>query len=164
MAETLHNFAAAVDNLISINRDAEQGFRAAADAVADPALKQMFVDLSGQRAGFAAELQDAVRKLGFEPSNPLGAAGTLHGVWIALKAAVMANKAHAALEEAERGEDQSLKTYRDALGMILQSDLRTVVEKQLAAIEEAHARIRTLRNQTAPPPATPPPVTPAGRT
>jgi len=156
MAESLHNFAAAVENLVSINRDAEQGFRAAADAVADPGLKQMFVDLSGQRAGFASELQDAVRKLGFEPTNPSGVAGTLHGVWMSLKSAVLANKAHAVLEETERGEDQSLKTYRDALGMILQSDLRTIVERQLAAIQESHARIRTLRDQTAPAPAVQP--------
>src|SRR5579884_3923623 len=151
MAETLHNFAAAIDKLISINRDAEQGFRAAADAVVDPVLKRMFVDLSGQRAGFASEIQDGVRQLGFEPTNPLGTAGTLHGFWISLKGAVLANKEHAVLEETERGEDQSINTYREALVLILQPELRAVVEKQFAAIQDSHARIRLLRDQTAPP-------------
>jgi uncharacterized protein (TIGR02284 family) len=155
MAETLHNFSAAVEKLISINRDAEQGFRAAADAVGDTELKRMFVQLSTQRAGFASEIQESVRKLGFEPANPLGTAGTLHGVWISLKGAFVNNKAHSALEEAESGEDQALNAYREALAVILQSDLRSVVERQLAAIQESHARIRTLRDQTAPPPPAP---------
>ncbi|HLJ48550.1 MAG TPA: PA2169 family four-helix-bundle protein [Bryobacteraceae bacterium] len=153
MAETLHDFSAAVENLIAINRDAEQGFRAAADSVGDTVLKRMFVELSGQRAGFASEIQDAVRKIGFEPTNPLGASGTLHGVWIAFKGKMLANKEHAALEEAERGEDQSLRTYREAMALILQPELLTLLERQLAAIQESHARIRAFRNQTAPVPA-----------
>ena len=152
MPETLHNFAGAIENLISINRDAEQGFRAAADAVTDPAMKRMFVDLSTQRAGFAAEIQESVRTLGFEPANPLGTAGTLHGIWISLKGAILANKEHAVLQETERGEDESLKTYRAAQAMILQPDLRGIVNRQFAAIQESHDRIRTMRDQTAPAP------------
>ncbi len=142
MAQMLRDFSSAVERLISINRDAEQGFRAAADAVADPALKRMFVDLSGQRAGFAAEIQEAVRKIGFEPPNPLGTAGTLHGVWISLKGSVLANKDHVVLEEAERGEDQSVKTYRETMAMILQPELRGVVDRQFAVhrgVARAHA-------------------------
>ena len=155
MAESLRNFAAAVEKLITTNRDAEQGFRAAADAVPDGPLKKMFVELSGQRAGFASEIQDAVRKVGFEPVNPLGAAGTLHGIWISLKGSVMANKAHVVLEEAERGEDLAIKTYQEALPFILQPELRSIVEKQFAAIQASHAHIRMMRDETAPPPAEP---------
>jgi uncharacterized protein (TIGR02284 family) len=158
MSTTLHDFSAAVENLISTNRDAEQGFRAAADAVGDPGMKRMFVDLSTQRVGFATELQDAVRKLGFEPSNPLGTGGTLHGVWISIKGAIMGNDAHNILEEAERGEDHAVHAYGSALSLILQPDLRGVVERQFAAIQESHQRIRTLRDQTAPPPETPEPA------
>ncbi len=154
MAETLRDFSAAVENLISINRDAEQGFRAAADSVGDPELKRMFVELSGQRAGFASEIQEGVRKIGFEPPNPLGSSGTLHGAWISLKGKLLANKEHAVLEETERGEDQSIRAYRDAMAMILDSELRTIVERQFAAIQESHVRIRSLRDQTAPVPAT----------
>jgi uncharacterized protein (TIGR02284 family) len=158
MTQTLHDFSAAVESLISVNRDAEQGFRAATDAVADPALKRMFVELSVQRANYASEIQDAVRELGFEPPNPLGAAGTLRGVWIAFKGAVLANKDHAALVEAERGEDQSVSTYRAGLAMILPSKLQDVVARQFAAIQASHDRIRSLRELTAPPPPTPEPV------
>jgi uncharacterized protein (TIGR02284 family) len=153
MSQTLHDFSAAVESIISVNRDSEQGFRAAADAVADPALKRMFVELSAQRASFASEIQDAIRKLGFEPPNPLGTTGTLHGVWISFKGAVLANKDHAALVEAERGEDQSVKAYQAGLAMILQSELQGLIGRQFAAIQTSHERIRTLRDLTAPPPA-----------
>jgi uncharacterized protein (TIGR02284 family) len=152
MSQTLHDFSAAVESIISVNRDSEQGFRAAADAVADPALKRMFIELSAQRASFASEIQDAIRKLGFEPPNPLGTTGTLHGVWITFKGAVLANKDHAALVEAERGEDQSVKAYQAGLAMILQSELQGLIGRQFAAIQTSHERIRTLRDQTAPPP------------
>ena len=155
MSQTLHDFSAAVESLISVNRDSEQGFRAATDAVADPALKRIFIELSAQRASFASEIQDAIRKLGFEPPNPLGTTGTLHGVWISFKGAVLANKDHAALVEAERGEDQAVKAYRAALAMILQSELQGVIGRQFAAIQTSHDRIRTLRDQTAPPPPVP---------
>jgi hypothetical protein len=33
MSQTLHNFSAAVESLISVNRDSEQGFRAATASV-----------------------------------------------------------------------------------------------------------------------------------
>jgi uncharacterized protein (TIGR02284 family) len=164
MSQTLHDFSAAVESLISVNRDSEQGFRAAADAVADPALKRMFVELSAQRANFASEIQDAIRKLGFEPPNPLGTSGTLHGVWISFKGAVLANKDHAALVEAERGEDQAVKVYRAALAMILQSELQGVIGRQFASIQTSHDRIRTLCDQTAPPPPAPAEQAPAETT
>lgn len=154
MADTLRDFSAAIQNLISINRDAEQGFRAAADAVTDPELKRMFVHLSHQRASFATEIQHSVRNLGFEPSNPLGAAGTLRGVWIAFKGAMLANKEHAVLVETERGEDQSIRAYREAQAFILQPDLRNVLDRQFVSVQESHARVRTLRDRTAPPPTT----------
>jgi len=141
MSEALQDFAAAVQNLISTNRDAEQGFRAAADAVPDTTLKRMFVELSSQRAGFAAEIQKAVRDIGFEPPDPLGTAGTVRGVWIAFKGAVLANKAHAALVEAERAEDNSLATYRAGLAMVLQPELRADCRAAIrgdTAIARAH--------------------------
>jgi len=158
MAEALQDFATVVQNVITVNRDAEQGYRAAADAVPDTTLKRMFVDLSTQRAGFATEIQKAVRDIGFEPPNPLGTAGTLRGVWIAFKGAVLANKAHAVLVEAERAEDDSLAAYRAGLSMVLHPELRAIVERQFAAIQESHLRIRTLRDQTAPPPPAPEPA------
>jgi uncharacterized protein (TIGR02284 family) len=153
MAETLRDFSAAVERLISINRDAEQGFRASADAIPDVTMKRLFVDLSAERAKFASEIQDGVRSIGFEPTNPLGTAGTLRGVWISLKGAILENKAHAIFEEAEAAEDQSLQVYKQAQSLILQPELRAIVDRQSLAIRQSHDKIRSIREQMAPAPS-----------
>ena len=85
MPGTLQDYAQAVHDVISSCRDAEQGFRGAAQAVNDPAMKEMFEQYSAQRAQFAAELQGAVKALGFEATDPQGLGGMLHASWISLK-------------------------------------------------------------------------------
>ena len=157
MAETLRDFSAAVDKLISVNRDAEQGFRASADAIPDFMMKRMFVELSDERGKFATEIREAVRGIGFEPTNPLGTAGTLQGIWISIKGAILENKAYAVLKEAELGEDLSMDVYRQAQSLILQPELRGIVDRQLAAIQQSHDKIRSIRDQMAPPSPAPAP-------
>src|SRR5207237_6123707 len=128
----------------AICRDAEQGFRGAADAVTDPMLKTMFEQYSLQRGAFANELQTAVTTMGFDPTHPSGVAGVLHGAWMTLKGALTGNSAHAILVEAERGEDWSVKTYRDALATEMPIELRPIVERQYNQVQEAHNHIKTL--------------------
>jgi len=45
------------------------------------------------------------------------------------------------------------------VAMIVKPELRAVAERQLAEIQESHARIKALRDQAAPPP----PATPGDR-
>ena len=116
MPGTLQDFAQAVHNVISICRDAEQGFRGAAQAANEPTMKEMFQQYSAQRAQFAVELQGAVKALGFEATDPQGLGGMMHASWISLKSMVTGHDVHGILVETERAEDWSLKTYRVALG------------------------------------------------
>jgi uncharacterized protein (TIGR02284 family) len=163
MPGTLQDYAAAITNVIAINRDAEQGFRAAADAVTDPMLKQLFEQVSAQRASFAADLQTAVKALGFDPTHPSGVAGVVHGAWMAIKGFVTGHSAHAILEETERGEDWSVKTYRDALATSLPIEIRSLVQQQYEQVLQSHNRIKALRDarasqeSTEPPNGAPPP-------
>jgi uncharacterized protein (TIGR02284 family) len=140
-AETLRDFSAAVDELISVNRDAEQGFRASADAIPGVTMKRMFVELSAERGKLAAAI--------LEPTNALGTAGTLHGVWISLKGAILENKAYAVLEKAGHGEDLAIEVYRQAQSLILQPELRGIVDRHLAAIQQSHDKMRHSRSDGA---------------
>lgn len=151
MPGTLQDYAQAVHDVISINRDAEQGFRGAAQAVNDPAVKQMFAQYAAQRAQFAVELQNAVRSLGFEAIDPQGLGGMLHASWMSLKGMLTGHDAHAILVEAEKGEDSALQTYRVALSKTLSREIAAIIERQFVEIEAAHDRIRALRDATAPP-------------
>jgi uncharacterized protein (TIGR02284 family) len=161
MPGTLQDFAQAVHNVISINRDAEQGFRGAAQAVNDPTIKQMFEQYSAQRAQFAVELQAAVRAMGFDATDPQGLGGMLHASWISLKGMVTGHDVHAILVETERAEDWSLQTYRAALGKTLPPEIASIVQRQVGEVQEAHDRIKTLRDSTAPPPDEPSPDKPS---
>jgi uncharacterized protein (TIGR02284 family) len=127
-------------------------------------MKEMFEQYSAQRGQFATELQDAVKGLGFETINPQGLGGVLYAAWINLKGLVTGNDVHAILVEAARGEDWSLKTYRTALGKTLPPEIAAIVQKQFELVQEAHDRIKSLRDATAPPPNDAPKQDPEPRT
>ena len=152
MPGTLQDYAQAVHNVISVCRDAEQGFRGAAQAVSEPTMKEMFQQYSAQRAQFASDLQTSEKALGFETINPQGLGGMLFASWISLKGLLTRHDVHALLVEAERGEDWSLKTYRAALGMTLPPEIGSIIQKQFEEVQKAHDRIKSLRDSTAPPP------------
>ncbi|HTW65443.1 MAG TPA: PA2169 family four-helix-bundle protein [Bryobacteraceae bacterium] len=160
MPGTLQDYAQAVHDVISVCRDAEQGFRGAAQAVNTPVIKQMFEEYSVQRAGFAGELQAAVKRLGFETINPQGMGGMLHASWMSLKGILTGHSVHAILVEAERGEDWSLKTYRVALAKTLPPEIASIMERQFEEVQKAHDRLANLCDATAPKPA---PASPATR-
>ena len=142
-------YVSAVNDVIAICKDAQQGFQGAANAVKDQKLKTLFQEYSNQRGAFASELQAAVRNLGDEPREPAGVPGALHRGWIALKGAVTGHSEHEILEETERGEDLSVKTYREALGKTLPDQILVIVQSQFEQVQEAHRHIRELRDQTA---------------
>lgn len=147
MAES-SEYISAVNGVIGICKDAEQGFQGAATAVKDPELKALFTELSRERAGFARELQALVESSGHAAAHPAGIAGTAHEAWIRLKGALTGHSAHQILEETERGEDLSLKRYREALSHALPDSLKTVIDRQYQAVQSAHNRIKLLRDRS----------------
>ena len=146
MPGTLQDFARAVHDVISTCRDAEQGFRGAAQAVNEPATKEIFQQYSAQRAQFAVELQGAVKALGFEPTDPQGLGGMMHASWISLKSMVTGHNVRGILVEAERAEDWSLKTYRVALGTTLRPEIRSIIQKQFEEVQAAMIALRACAN------------------
>ncbi len=148
MAEQATDYVSAVNGVIRICKDAEEGFRGAAGAVKDPALKSLFEKLSLQRANFVGELRSSVQATGKEPADPSGLAGTLHQGWIVLKGVLTGHNEHQILEETERGEDLSVKHYREALSAAMPAQLKAVVQRQYEEVQQAHDQIKTLRNQT----------------
>src|SRR5581483_1458305 len=146
MAASTKEFVSVLNDLIEVSKDGEQGFRESAQAIKDQQLRGLFENYSMQRGKFAAELQTEVTRIGGEPEKSGSAAGALHRGWINLKKAISGGSDHAILEEAERGEDAAVKSYREALTKDLPSDLQEIVRKQYAAVLEAHNSIRSLRD------------------
>lgn len=137
-----------LNDLIETCKDAEQGFRDAADAITRQDLRELFNEYARQRSQFASELQNQVIRLGGDPEKTGSVSGSFHRGWINLKAAITGKDEHAILSEAERGEDAAVKNYQEALAQDLPDDLRSVVEKQYRQVLDAHNRIRSLRDAT----------------
>ena len=149
MADKSNDYISAVNGVIAVCKDAEEGFRGAANAVKDANMKSVFDEYSRQRAEFANELRAAVKNAGGEPVESSGILGTLHHGWIALKGALTGHSEHQILEETERGEDFSLSRYRDALAHELPTERRPVLERQYQQVQSAHNRIKALRDSSA---------------
>ena len=137
-----------LNNLIETCRDGQNGFQTAAEGIRNSDLKTLFHTYAQQRAQFAGELQDEVRRLGGDPETSGSVAATLHRGWINIKSAVTGEDENAVISECERGEDAAVSNYRAALDADLPANVRALVERQFAHVKEAHDRIRSLERAT----------------
>jgi uncharacterized protein (TIGR02284 family) len=135
-----------LNNLIETCKDGQEGFQQAAEGVQDSSLKSLFYEYSQQRAQFVGELQGLVREIGGEPETSSSVAGALHRGWINIKSAVTGRDDAAILNECERGEDVAKNAYKDALAADLPSNVTSVVQQQATSVQQAHDRIRGLRD------------------
>ena len=133
-----------LNNLIETCRDGEQGFRNAAENLRDPEVKSLFSDFARERAGFAQELEQEVRRLGGTPSQSGTVSGAVHRGWMDVKGAVAGRDDASIIAEAERGEDTAVAAYEDALRHPLPSGLDSVVHRQHTRIKEVHDRVHAL--------------------
>ncbi len=136
-----------LNNLIETCKDGQEGFKTAAENVEDSNMKSLFYDLSQQRARFAGELQQQVRRLGSEPEESGSVAGSMHRGWMNLKTAVTSKDDQAILNECERGEDSAVEAYKEAMEADLPGDIARTVSSQYDDIKAAHDQVRALRNQ-----------------
>lgn len=137
-----------LNNLIETLKDGENGYRTAVDGVKNSQVKTLFGTYAQQRAQFAAELQNEVRRLGGDPEKSGSVVATLHRGWINIKSTVTGSDENAVLAECERGEDSAVSNYRDALTQPLPADVKSVVENQFTQIQAAHDKIRNLERAT----------------
>jgi uncharacterized protein (TIGR02284 family) len=138
-----------LNNVIETLKDGEQGFRDSAEKLRNSEYAAFFRTCASQRASFASELQSEVARLGGRPETSGSASGAMHRGWVGLKTALTSNKDHAILEEAERGEDTAVRSYRDALTKDLPADIHSIIDRQYKQVQEVHNKVRTLRDANA---------------
>ena len=135
-----------LNELIESSKDGEYGFKECAEHAKSPNIKSLLSARSASCASGAAELQRLVTTYGGEPETGGSALGALHRGWVSVRSALTSKDDLAVLEEAERGEDSSLKKYRDAAAKALPPDVQAVVAKQLQGAQANHDQIKALRD------------------
>ncbi|HWF09649.1 MAG TPA: PA2169 family four-helix-bundle protein [Bryobacteraceae bacterium] len=150
MATDLSEVRSTLNDLIETCKDAQQGFRDAAEKIQDGQIRTLFLKYSVQRSEFAGELQAEVTRIGGEPAKSGSTGGAIHRGWIGLKAALTGDNSYAILAEAERGEDAAVKNYREALGKDLPSDIHDILKSQLREVHQTHDIVRQLRDAARP--------------
>jgi uncharacterized protein (TIGR02284 family) len=135
----------AVNDLIASCRDAEEGYAKAAKGVHNTHLSNRLVDFSSRRAQQADELRTAVEQLGAQASTDAHYGGILHKGWVDLETRIRPKSEIEIVRECIAGDDGTRKHYQHALSVDLPSNLRSIVENQLRAIE---ADIRELESLT----------------
>jgi uncharacterized protein (TIGR02284 family) len=137
-----------LNGLIQICKDGQEGFKDAAEGIERSDLKSLFFEFSQQRAQFAGELQSLVQTLGGDPEDSGSFSGALHRGWINIKSAVTGKDEASILNECERGEDAAKNAYKDAVEEPLPSYILETVQTQYSSIQQAHDRVKALRDAT----------------
>jgi uncharacterized protein (TIGR02284 family) len=135
-----------LNDLIETSKDGELGFTECADDLKSAKLKTFMVNRSKECATAATELQQVVRSLGGKPEKDTSMSGDLHRRWVGLKGLVTGKDETSILNEAERGEDVAMKSYKKALEKELPPEVRELVQKQYQGVKSNHDQVRALRD------------------
>jgi uncharacterized protein (TIGR02284 family) len=147
MAEKNENVISALNDLIETCKDAEQGFRTAAERAGkdwDPEFRTLLNILAQQRARFGAELQNEVLRRGGDPAKSGHVSAGFQRGWMNLNLLLTGSSEPSVLEECQSSELAAMRNYEAALKTNLPSDLFSIVEEQYAEIKLAHNRLKAL--------------------
>lgn len=137
-------------NCVLICLDSHDGFQEAADAVDHAQLRAKFLEISGRRRTFAADLQRFVELTGEQPPRKGSFVAAFHRAWMSVRETFSSNDTYAILAEVERGEDRIKAAYEHSLTTVPGSPLNDLLQKQYVDIKQDHDEIRDLRDALAP--------------
>ncbi len=138
-----------LEDLIETCKDGQKGYQDAAEHVKRSDLKTYFNEQKLERGRFAEELRQELSRLGKPDKKVSGSvSGALHRAWIDTKIAMGAGD-KSILESIEAGEDRAKDAYRKALQGSLPADIAEIVRRQANSIQQAHDRIKTMRDTAA---------------
>lgn len=126
--------------LIETCRDAEGGFRSAAQMTESTALRMVFQTYVQQRELFEDALQEELRRMDKGPTIP----ASVHRGWLEIKTLREGASVDSILTACAYGEEMSMKNYEEALQSGLPPDLHRLVESQYRRIAAARHRLCSL--------------------
>lgn len=136
-----------LNHLVHINKDAEAGFRTAAENVKNSEIETLFAGYAKQHAKFAAELESEIERLGGSASDSGTLGGALHRGWMDVKSALSGHSAASMIGTCENGEQSAEAAYGEVSDSNTTGQTHTLLEKQREQIRGFLARLRRLMGE-----------------
>ena len=136
----------ALEKLIEVSRDGQNGYREGAEHVKDPQLKKFFNEVSLERARFAGELEaEAVRWGKADVDRSGSAMGAIHRGWTDLKANLGGGD-DSILSSMETGDSYAKEQYdKYVRDNQLPDEILGIIRNQAQAIVGRLERVRVMR-------------------
>ncbi len=133
-----------LNNLIHTAKDAQDGYKTAAEGVAAADLKTLFSKKSQERMEFVTDLQNKVIQLGGVPEDEGTAKAAVYRGFMKVKAAVTQGDAHAVVSETRQGEGAAVNAYEDALKTDLPGNVKPLIEDQSKKVHDSLEELKRL--------------------
>jgi uncharacterized protein (TIGR02284 family) len=137
----------ALADLFATVRDVELELREALSHAQAPELIAVFERLAQHYGAVAAELQPHIREWGGSVDEGGTVGGVAQRVWLQVRGLFGAASDHAMLAVSERGQDEVVARYREALQSNLPLDLHALVQRQFEQAQRQHDHIKRLRDR-----------------
>lgn len=141
------NIRTKLNALLEKTKDAEKGFRTAAENTDHTYLKSYFEKKSRERYNFGLDLNSEMTSFGERGDTTGSVVGTAHRAWMDIKALFSADSAESMLQEAITGESAALEEYKNVLNETsLPISTHSLLLKQMDAIENELNTIKKLED------------------
>ncbi|MBC8769776.1 PA2169 family four-helix-bundle protein [Arenibacter sp. BSSL-BM3] len=136
-----------LEEILEKNRDAEKGYRKAAENAESHGLKAFFDRKSNQRKQFNESLKRELVANYDEIDDDGSFTGTMHRAWMDVKAFFSGDNDESMLEEAIRGDKAAVEEYEEVLKEeLLPMSVGTIIREQLMKIKADLNQIKSLED------------------
>mgnify|MGYP000424140385 CR=1 FL=1 len=151
MAYDKDNLISKLNDLLTLNYDAEKGFIEAGNHVNQKDLVQWFNANATTRRNFQHELKAHIIALGGEPSEGTSFTGELHRIWMDWKTYLPGSKTTDMFDECLRGENKALEDYQEIMNEV-NTPVATsaMLNKQVGEINNNIKSLKTLEKMFVP--------------
>ncbi|MGS0527652.1 ferritin-like domain-containing protein [Zobellia nedashkovskayae] len=136
-----------LEEILAKNRDAEKGYKKAAENAESQSLKSYFAHKSSERAEFNNALKREMIASYDSIDDTSSFTGSIHRVWMDVKALFSADNDESMLEEAIRGDKAAVEEYDEILeDTALPPSIGTLILNQKTKIRTDLNKIKTLED------------------
>ena len=132
-----------LDDLMTKDRDAIEGYKKASDNVSELDYKEMFLRFARQRQKFVDSLKMEIQQLGGTYIDSYSFTSAVHRFWIGIIGTFTGKNSDFIMNECLRGEEASLNDYKVALeNDLLPESTKSLIENHSKMIKEAIKEIK----------------------